>query len=77
MAWEWHWLRGQERWNSAFYGLPHPTLRRLVVQAIFDHQSPGYRDWQRIAIEGMRGRHGQPLLEPLPRQQPIDIEYIR
>ena len=48
VAWEWHWLRGQDRWNS-FYGLLHPTLRRLVVQALFDHQSPGYRDWRQFA----------------------------
>ena len=48
VAWEWHWLRGQDRWNS-FYGMLHPTLRRLVVQTMFDHQSPGYRDWRQFA----------------------------
>ncbi len=48
VAWEWHWLRDQDRWNS-FYGLLHPTLRRLIVQAMFNHQSPGYRDWRNFA----------------------------
>ena len=48
VAWEWQWLRSQDRWNS-FYGLMHPTLRRIVVQAMFDHRSPGYRDWRQFA----------------------------
>lgn len=48
VAWEWHWLRDQDRWNS-FYGLLHPTLRRLIMQAMFNHQSPGYRDWRNFA----------------------------
>lgn len=48
VAWEWHWLRTQDRWNS-FYGLLHPALRRLVVQALFTHHSPGYRDWRLFA----------------------------
>jgi hypothetical protein len=48
VAWEWHWLRAQDRWNS-FYGIMHPTLRRIVVQAIFSHRAPGYRDWRRFA----------------------------
>ena len=41
--------RGRGRCASSFYGLLHPTLRRLVVQALFDHQSPGYRDWRQFA----------------------------
>ncbi len=48
VAWEWQWLRSQDRWNS-FSGLMHPTLRRIVVQAMFDHRSPGYRDWRQFA----------------------------
>ncbi|MBP9602577.1 MAG: hypothetical protein KBE53_00640 [Chromatiaceae bacterium] len=48
VAWEWQWLRSQDRWNS-FYGLMHPTLRRIVVQAMFDHRSLGYRDWRQFA----------------------------
>jgi hypothetical protein len=48
VAWEWQWLRSQDRWNS-FYGLMHPTLRRIVIQALFDHCSPGYRDWRLFA----------------------------
>ena len=48
VAWEWQWLRSQDRWNS-FYGLMHPTLRRIVVQAMFNHRSPGYRDWRLFA----------------------------
>ncbi|WP_236848660.1 hypothetical protein [Candidatus Thiodictyon syntrophicum] len=50
VAWEWQWLRSQDRWNS-FYGLMHPTLRRIVVQAMFDHRAPGYRDWQQFASQ--------------------------
>jgi hypothetical protein len=50
VAWEWQWLRSQDRWNS-FSGLMHPTLRRIVVQAMFDHRSPGYRDWRQFAGE--------------------------
>ena len=48
VAWEWQWLKSQDRWNS-FYGLMHPTLRRIVVQAMFDHRSLGYRDWRQFA----------------------------
>lgn len=48
VAWEWQWLRSQDRWNS-FYGLMHPTLRRSVVPAMFDHRSPGYCDWRQFA----------------------------
>lgn len=48
VAWEWQWLRSQDRWNS-FYGLMHPTLRRIVVNAMFDHRAPGYRDWRQFA----------------------------
>ncbi|AUB81382.1 hypothetical protein [Candidatus Thiodictyon syntrophicum] len=48
VAWEWQWLRSQERWNS-FSGLMHPTLRRIVLQSLFDHRSPGYRDWRQFA----------------------------
>ena len=48
VAWEWQWLKSQDRWNS-FYGLMHPTLRRIVVQAMFDHRAPGYRDWRQFA----------------------------
>lgn len=51
VAWEWQWLRSQDRWNS-FYGMIHPTLRRIVVQAMFDHRSPGYRDWRQFANQG-------------------------
>lgn len=52
VAWEWHWLRGQNHWNS-FYSLLHPALRRLVVQALFDHRAPGYRDWRQFANHGV------------------------
>ncbi|MCC7277292.1 MAG: hypothetical protein IT487_03115 [Chromatiaceae bacterium] len=48
VAWEWQWLKSQDRWNS-FYGLMHPTLRRIVVQDMFDHRAPGYRDWRQFA----------------------------
>jgi hypothetical protein len=48
VAWEWQWLRSQDRWNS-FHGLMHPTLRRIIVQSLFDHRSPGYRDWRLFA----------------------------
>jgi hypothetical protein len=48
VAWEWQWIRSQDRWN-AFYGMMHPTLRRCVVQAMFDRRSPGYRDWRNYA----------------------------
>ncbi len=48
VAWEWQWLKSQDRWNS-FYGLMHPTLRRVVVQSMFDHRAPGYRDWRQFA----------------------------
>lgn len=47
VAWEWHWLRSQA-WNSS-YGRLHPTLRRIIVQAMFDHRAPGYRDWRQFA----------------------------
>ena len=50
VAWEWQWLRSQDRWNS-FSGLMHPTLRRIVVQAMFDHRAPGYRDWRQFASQ--------------------------
>lgn len=48
IAWEWQWLRSQDRWNS-FYGIMHPTLRRIVVQAMFDHRAAGYRNWRSFA----------------------------
>ncbi len=50
VAWEWQWLRSQDRWNS-FYGMMHPTLRRIVVLAMFDHRSPGYRDWRQFTSQ--------------------------
>lgn len=50
VAWEWQWLRSQDRWNN-FYGLINPTLRRIVVQAMFNHRSPGYRDWRQFAAK--------------------------
>jgi hypothetical protein len=47
VASEWHWLKTLG-WNS-YSGLMHPTLRRHVVQAMFDHRAPGYRDWRQFA----------------------------
>ena len=29
------------------------TLRRIVVQAMFDHRSPGYRDWRQFANQAV------------------------
>lgn len=48
VAWESHWLKSQSSWNT-FYGLMHPTLRRIVIQDLFDHHAPGYRDWRQFA----------------------------
>jgi len=47
VAHEWHWLKGLG-WNS-FAGLMHPTLKRLLIHAMFDHRAPGYRDWRHYA----------------------------
>jgi len=47
VAHEWHWQK-RLGWNS-FVGLTHPTLRRIVVQAMFDHRASGYRDWRLYA----------------------------
>jgi len=43
--------------------------RRILVSATFTGSE--------VAVERLRARHGQPLLEPLPGQPRIEIEYIR
>lgn len=48
VAHEWHWQKGLG-WNSVA-GLMHPTLRRIVTQRMFDHQSKGYKDWRHYAL---------------------------
>lgn len=48
VAYEWHWQKNLA-WNS-FFELMHPTLRRIVVQQLFNHTVRGYRDWRNYAI---------------------------
>ena len=43
--------------------------RRILVSANYTGSD--------VAIERLRARHGQPLLDPLPGQPQIELEYIR
>lgn len=50
VAHEWQWLKSQDSGNTT-YGRIHPTLRRIVVAEMFNHQSPGYCDWRLFAAQ--------------------------
>jgi hypothetical protein len=45
VAFEWHWIKEAYSWNN-YLGLMHPSVRRIVIQAMFNHHSPGYSDWR-------------------------------